>query len=101
MRGDAWRALWEDAHREMEPWGRVPAPYLIDSLLHERRANRRWLRHRFARIAQVTREHEHDFEETSGTLRWVAAMTDPTGRRRMIRILVNPINNTIFNAFPE
>jgi hypothetical protein len=85
----------------MAPWGRRPGPYLIDAMLDPRKRRRHWLRHRFALVAQVTREYDPDHAADGDTLRWVVPMTDPDGQRRRIRILINRTTDEIFNAFPE
>jgi hypothetical protein len=100
-RGDAWREIWELAHREMAPWGRLPAPYLIDRLTDPRLGDRRWLIEHLSLIAQITREREYDDEQTGGALAWNTTITDPAGARRSIRILMNRSRGWIFNAYPE
>lgn len=101
QRDDSWLELWDHACREMAPWGRSPAVYLIDSLTHPDKRRRWWLRHHLGWAAQVSRERDPDDRDGSCALRYGGMLTDPRGVRRRIRILVNERLNQVFNVFPE
>ena len=96
-----WRALWVLAHVEMGRWGRRPAPSLIDKLLDPDRRDRHWLCSHLDSLALVTTQREHDHEQDDGGLRWLVPMLDQHQRGWIVRIIVNPRTNQVFNAFPD
>lgn len=84
----------------MAPFGRTPAPYLIDRLIKDF-DSRGWIAAHFAQLAATTRSRGADEVQSDGTLLWYVPLVDPLGVPRIVRMVVNPRTNQIFNAFPD
>lgn len=98
----AWKAAWRDAHEQMAAADRRPAPYLIDSLLDDDKAGRRWLASHYGDIALTTRTRRPDLEPEGGReVRWYVPVTDPDGHRRIARVVLDTVNDEISHVFPD
>lgn len=96
--GDAWRQLWEEAHRVMRPYGRAPSMHLVDRLLEYR--DRRWLQAQLHAIVLATLD-ERRATESDDRAHWTIQLWNPgTMKREHVRIVLDRSTNEVLNAIP-